>query len=67
MNIYNYAVSGAVCSNNITPRWLGTINASFPSVAEYEVPAYLADSHHVLLDGKKFLDDDASSTVYSIW
>lgn len=40
---HNYAVSGAVCSNKITPRPFPLINADFPSVLEYEIPAYLAD------------------------
>lgn len=68
MTLYNYAVSGAVCSNKITPRyvtsschhhrsrlprggidqkeftrWFSAINAPFPSVLEYEIPAFQAD------------------------
>lgn len=43
MTLYNYAVSGAVASNEITPRTFPQINANFPSVLEYELPAFLAD------------------------
>ncbi|MCJ1292882.1 hypothetical protein MMC34_004435 [Xylographa carneopallida] len=43
MTLYNYAVSGAVCSNEITPRIWSSINANFPSVIDYEVPAFIAD------------------------
>ncbi|KAF2836013.1 carbohydrate esterase family 16 protein [Patellaria atrata CBS 101060] len=64
--LYNYAVSGAVCSNAVTPRWFGPINDNFPAVAEYEVPAFIADSHH-RTHRKPTLDISASQTVYSIW
>ncbi|ETN36535.1 uncharacterized protein HMPREF1541_08813 [Cyphellophora europaea CBS 101466] len=43
LTLYNYAVSGAVCSNEITPRTFPAIKANFPSVLEYELPAFLAD------------------------
>lgn len=33
ISLYNYAVSGAVCSNNLTPRWFSAINADFPDLA----------------------------------
>ncbi|KAG9561461.1 SGNH hydrolase, partial [Aureobasidium melanogenum] len=66
-HIYNYAVSGAVCSNNITPRTFSTINADFPDVDGYEVPAYLADSKYVYPNGTKALDIPVDSTVYSIF
>ncbi|KAF4153949.1 hypothetical protein CNMCM6936_001785 [Aspergillus lentulus] len=66
VNLYNYAVSGAVCSNEITPRTFSYINDLFPSVLEYEVPAFLADSKHKVA-GKKFLDIPPRETVYSIW
>ncbi|KAL4894479.1 hypothetical protein BDV59DRAFT_207094 [Aspergillus ambiguus] len=67
VNRYNYAVSGAVCSNKITPRTFSTINAPFPSVLEYEVPAYVADSKYKTSSGKKFLDIPPEETVYAIW
>jgi hypothetical protein len=55
-----------VCSNDITPHFLAAINADFPAVLQYEVPAYIADSKYYT-NGKKFLDIPAHSTVYSIW
>ncbi|RMZ07326.1 hypothetical protein D0860_05163 [Hortaea werneckii] len=66
-NIYNYAVSGAVCSNDITPRWFSAIDAPFPDIKGYEVPAYLADSEYVLPNGTKFMQDPVDETVYAIW
>ncbi|RPA75263.1 GDSL lipase/acylhydrolase family protein [Ascobolus immersus RN42] len=55
--LYNYAVGGAVCSNNLTPRTFG--NGLFPSVREYEIPAYKTDS--------KLLKIKPSETLYTIW
>lgn len=60
--LHDYAVSGAACSNELTPRWL------FPSVKEYEVPAFLTDfklgkgtSH----GNTPNLDPD--ETVFTMW
>ncbi|GAB7362914.1 hypothetical protein MBLNU230_g3215t1 [Neophaeotheca triangularis] len=66
-NTYNYAVSGAVCSNEITPRPLSAINAPFPSVADYEVPAFIADDAYITPNGSKFLQTSPASTVYSLF
>jgi hypothetical protein len=61
-------VSGAVCSNKVAPHWYSTINNNFPSVLEYEVPAYLADSKVTNAnDSRPFLDIPPAETVYSIW
>lgn len=65
--VYNYAVAGAVCSNNITPRYFSYINGLFPAVQQNEVPAYIADSKYVMPNGKKFMDDSPDSTVYAIF
>ena len=65
--MYNYAVSGAVCSNDITPRYFSAIDAPFPAVAQYEIPAYIADSQYVTPDGEKFLKAPADATVYAMW
>ncbi|KXT07508.1 hypothetical protein AC579_2173 [Pseudocercospora musae] len=62
INLYNYAVSGAVCSNNITPRSFSLINAPFPAVEQYEIPAYIADSQ-----SQNFLVAPQDETVYSMW
>ncbi|KAF9887336.1 hypothetical protein FE257_010331 [Aspergillus nanangensis] len=64
---YNYAVSGASCSHQITSRWNPLTNAPFPSVLEYQIPAFLADSHHTSPDGDPFLNIPSPSTVYAIW
>lgn len=64
-NIYNYAVSGAVCSNDVTPRTF--ITKPFPAVEQYEIPAYIADSKYVDENGTKFMDNPPDETVYSIF
>ena len=43
INLYDYAVSGAVCSNEITPRTFSSIHADFPAVVDYEIPAFTND------------------------
>ena len=47
LTLYNYAVSGAVCSNLESPRTFQSINAPFPDLELYEVPAFLADKAFV--------------------
>ncbi|KAF8423246.1 GDSL lipase/acylhydrolase family protein [Tirmania nivea] len=64
VELYNYAVSGAACSNNLTPRIWKDIMQLFPSVAEYEVPAFLAD-HTSAKTGR--IDLNPATTAYSIW
>lgn len=64
--LYNYAVSGAVCSNIITPRFFSAINAPFPSITTYELPAFLAERTFIK-KGKKFFTGKPSDTVYAIW
>ncbi|WPB01764.1 uncharacterized protein RHO25_006396 [Cercospora beticola] len=66
IHLYNYAVSGAVCSNDITPRTYRP-GILFPSVEEYEVPAFIADSEYVEPNGDKFMINPPDETVYSIW
>lgn len=65
INLYNYAVSGAVCSNEITPRTFTTFD--FPAVREYEVPAFIADSKYIEPNGSKFMINPPDETVYIIW
>ncbi|RYO86937.1 hypothetical protein DL766_005976 [Monosporascus sp. MC13-8B] len=72
---FNYAVSGATCSNELTLRNLEAINAPFPSVADYEVPAFLADTAYMdpttgtnTLYGADFTENErANNTVYALW
>lgn len=66
-HVYNYAVSGAVCDNNVTPRFFSAIDAPFPAVAQYEVPAYIQDSHYYYPNHTKFMIDPPDQTVYSIF
>ena len=65
--LYNYAVSGAVCSNQVSPRWFATINAPFPDIAGYELPAFIADSKYVEPNGTRFFTGTPQDTVYAIW
>lgn len=65
--LYNYAVSGAVCSNLVTPRYFSSISAPFPSIQSYELPAFLADSAYVSPNGTKFFTGTATDTAYAIW
>ena len=65
--LYNYAVSGAVCSNDISPRWFSSINAPFPDIANYELPAFIADSQYTSPNGSAFFTGTPTSTVYAIW
>ncbi|KAK4949651.1 hypothetical protein LTR10_011492 [Elasticomyces elasticus] len=72
MTLYNYAVSGAVCSNEITPRWLPSINNNFPSVLEYEVPAFQADLVSPRINAtppEPYFTPPltAASAVYALW
>jgi len=70
LSLYNYAVSGAVCSNNITPRIFPLIHANFPSVLEYELPAFLADLNATRPNTTTPTFSPAlgpSNSVYVIW
>ncbi|KAI1735020.1 carbohydrate esterase family 16 protein [Xylaria scruposa] len=66
---YNYAVSGAVCSNEIVYRYLDDIKGPFPSVIDYEVPAFKADVKYASANPKStFLRNrTADNTVYVLW
>ncbi|KIW82352.1 hypothetical protein Z517_05379 [Fonsecaea pedrosoi CBS 271.37] len=72
MTLYDYAVSGAVCSNDITPRWLPAINAPFPSVLEYEIPAFIADIPATRVNSTPAVqlfspNLTAQDAVYALW
>jgi hypothetical protein len=66
-NLYNYAVAGAVCSNDLTPRYLSYINGDFPAVEQYEIPAFMADSAVIEPGGSKFVNAPQDETVYALW
>lgn len=59
MNLYNYAVSGAVCSTAITPH-------KGVGIQEYEMPAFLADKAYKL-NGQPFLNIPPNRTIYAVW
>jgi phospholipase/lecithinase/hemolysin len=71
IQLYDYAVSGAVCSNEITPRFFSAINADFPDLDGYEVPAFLADKTYGInsaTNGSLFTTPlTADNTVYSMF
>ncbi|KAK7700745.1 hypothetical protein SLS57_011997 [Botryosphaeria dothidea] len=66
VNLYDYAVSGAVCSNKQVDRYLQQINGSFPDVEGYEIPAFLADKAYSA-NGTSVLTIPDAETVYSMW
>ncbi|CAK7275399.1 hypothetical protein SEPCBS119000_006674 [Sporothrix epigloea] len=65
LGLYGYASSGAACSNELVPRYLKSINNTFPSVIDNEVPWFKAD----LAAGNNtlFKNRTAENTVYSLW
>lgn len=72
MTLYNYAVSGAVCSNNITPRFFAAIHAPFPAVLEYEIPAFIADLPATKVNSTPVVplytpQLTAQDSVYALW
>ncbi|KAG8409681.1 hypothetical protein J3458_018768 [Metarhizium acridum] len=62
-NYYNYAVAGAMCTNNVDSRDLDAINGPFPSVLEYEIPAFEHDIGYPGLYPSRRPDN----TVYALW
>ncbi|KAL9111995.1 MAG: hypothetical protein Q9227_003615 [Pyrenula ochraceoflavens] len=69
LTLYNYAVSGAVCDNNITPR-VFVEGFDFPAVQQYEIPAFLADMGTVRSGTNipYFTPPlSADNAVYSLW
>lgn len=70
--LYDYAVSGGVCSNKITPRAVAPGNPFlFPDVEGYEVPAFLADKAYGKnrATGKPYFSTplSADNAVYAIY
>lgn len=69
-SLFNYAVSGAVCTNEMIYRYLPPINGPFPDVLGYEVPAYQADASFINTTthtNTLFTDRQPDNTVYSMW
>jgi phospholipase/lecithinase/hemolysin len=59
--LYDYAVSGAVCSSTFSP----TIRSG---VKEDQIPTFLADNVYVNNNtGKIILDNPSDETIYAVW
>ncbi|KAF3000618.1 hypothetical protein E8E14_002789 [Neopestalotiopsis sp. 37M] len=67
---YDYAVSGAFCSNEIFSRYLAGINRTFPSVLEDEIPSFLEDIAYInetTGTNTFYTDRESNNTVYALW
>lgn len=67
--LYDYAVSGAVCDNNMISRYLASINEDFPDVV-YEVNAFVADTKFINATthtNTLYTDRRDDNTVYAMW
>ncbi|ROW00921.1 hypothetical protein VSDG_02661 [Cytospora chrysosperma] len=60
---YDYAISGATCSNEIISRYFSAIDKPFPSVVDDELPSFVADVQVQEL----YSNRTAENTVYSLW
>lgn len=60
---FDYAVGGAMCSNNITSHYFDQIHGPFPSVQDYELPTFEADLEFPNLYRHRRRDN----TVYTLW
>ncbi|KAF4468145.1 acetyl esterase [Fusarium albosuccineum] len=62
-NYVNYAVQGATCDAAIVQQRFDLMNISFPSILDYELPAFKAD-----LEFKNvFPNRQPDNTVYTLW
>ncbi|KAH7133040.1 acetyl esterase [Dactylonectria estremocensis] len=60
---FNYACSGATVSNDIVQCYFDLIRQPFPSVLDYQIPAYQAD----LASGTLFDNRNPNNTLYTLW
>lgn len=60
---FDYAVSGATCSNEIVSRSLALLGGPFPSVVDDELPSFVADVGAQTL----YANRTAANTVYALW
>lgn len=68
--LFDYAVSGAVISNKLTPRFLSSINGDFPDVLGYEIPAFMADVAFINKSTRTntlYTNRKSDNTVYALW
>lgn len=59
--LYDYAVSGASCSNRLTPRGADV------DIESYEMPAFYADVNYTSPNGSHVINIDPSTTIYTMW
>lgn len=67
--LYNYAVSGAACSDQIVTRWSAAANRTAPDVV-YAVDAFVADTKYVNASTGKntlFTNRKSDNTAYTMW
>lgn len=70
LELYNYAIAGAVCNSEIVPIMFEGLDFAMPGVIDYELPMFQRD-----LDANRLGTDepyfnpplDAESTVYAVW
>lgn len=60
---FDYAISGAVCSNAITPRSSRALGKPFPAVIEDQLPSFVADTAFPTV----YENRSADNTVYGVW
>jgi hypothetical protein len=67
--LISQTVAGAVCSNEIVYRYLDAIKGPFPSVVDYEVPAFKADIQYASTrPNSPFLRNRTpENSVYTLW
>ena len=61
--LMDYAVSGAVCSNQIVARYASFMNREFPAILDDEIPSFKADIAFKSL----YPNRNPANTVYAVW
>lgn len=61
-NLFNFAVSGGVCSEEIVYRWFEPIKGPFPGILEGPLPAFESN-----LGTEAYSNLTADNTVYGVW
>lgn len=64
MTLYDYAVAGGTCSNNLTPHYAGPNGLLFPSVTEYGIPTFISETQISSFYTPALTSNNA---VYAIW
>ncbi|KAL2257378.1 hypothetical protein VTK26DRAFT_248 [Humicola hyalothermophila] len=61
--LMDYAISGAVCSNQIVARYASFMNREFPAIMDDEIPSFQADVRFRSL----YPNRNPLNTVYAVW